>query len=94
MINTHQFELRLSRTYIYGSKGGRAIEILLYVAFSRLEFSFFYLNHCMRNRNFFEDEYFEFATFVTFASLRICALIIFAEGVPFMQCDVHPSRTI
>ena len=45
MINTHHFELRLSRIYIYGSKGGRAIEILLYVAFLRLELSSFYLTN-------------------------------------------------
>ena len=31
MINTHWLELPLSRTYFYGSKGVRAIEVLLYV---------------------------------------------------------------
>ena len=30
MINTHLFELPLSRTYFCGSKGVRAIEVLLY----------------------------------------------------------------
>ena len=31
MINTHQLELSLSRTYVHGAKGVRAIEVLLYV---------------------------------------------------------------
>ena len=30
MINTHKFELPLSRTYFHGTKGVRAIEVLLY----------------------------------------------------------------
>ena len=31
MINTHKLELLLSRTYFHGSKGVRAIEVLLYI---------------------------------------------------------------
>ena len=31
MINTHYLELPLSRTYFYGPKGVRAIEVLLYI---------------------------------------------------------------
>ena len=31
MINTHQLELPLSRTYFHVSKGVRAIEVLLYI---------------------------------------------------------------
>ena len=31
MVNTHKLELPLSRTYFHGSKGIRAIEVLLYV---------------------------------------------------------------
>ena len=30
MINTHKLELPLSQTYFHGSKGVRAIEVLLY----------------------------------------------------------------
>ena len=30
MINTNELELPLSRTYFHGSKGVRAIEVLLY----------------------------------------------------------------
>ena len=31
MINTHELELPLSRTYFHGSKGVRGIEVLLYL---------------------------------------------------------------
>ena len=37
MIITHKLELSLSRTYFHGSKGVRAIEVLLYTCLNHRE---------------------------------------------------------
>ena len=44
MINTHNLELPLSRTYFHDSKGVRAIEVLLYLAVPWAALLFFFLD--------------------------------------------------
>ena len=43
MINTHKLEILLSQTYVYDSKGVRAIEVLLYWEYSFIEYSYHHI---------------------------------------------------